>query len=117
MAWRELTRQKRDQIASRIPPEWQLSIQELPSRTSQPSVMNIVPSLLSAPEQEITDLTVPQLLESLRCGRLTARETLAAFCHRAALAHQLGSLSIVASTKHLLHFYVAGTDSLDRRNV
>lgn len=116
MAWRDLTRQKREQVASRIPSEWRLSTQELPSRTSQPSVTIIVPSFLSALEQEITDLSVAQLLESLHCGRLTARETVAAFCHRAALAHQLGSLSLVASTKHHLHRQQAGADFCDRRS-
>lgn len=55
-------------------------------------MVDIAPSFLSAFEQEITDLPVPQLLEQLQCGRLTARETLAAFSHRAALAHQLGSI-------------------------
>lgn len=103
MAWREITRKKREQIASSIPPQWQLASQELPSRTSQPNVVEIVPSFLTALEQEITDLAAPQLLQSLHCGRFTAREVLAAFCHRAAVAHQFGSLSLSASTRRPLH--------------
>ena len=91
MAWRELTRQKREQIASLMPLEWRLDTSVLPSRTSQYNVINFVPKFLSSLEQEITGLSVPHLLESLRSGRYTAREVVAAFCHRAALAHQLGS--------------------------
>ena len=95
MAWREITRKKREQVASLIPLKWRLGDPDFLDRTSYPNVIDIVPQLLSKLENEITNLPVAQLLESLHRGRLTAREVLDAFCHRTALAHQLESLTFI----------------------
>ena len=94
MAWQDVTRKKREQIAALIPPEWRFSSQAIPSRITQPNIVHMVPLFLSPFEEEITSLPVPKLLQALHCGRFTAREVVAAYCHRAALAHQLVSLSL-----------------------
>lgn len=61
----------------------------LPSRMARPNVTDIVPSLVTLSEREITELPVERLLREIHTGGLAAREVLDAFCHRAALAHQL----------------------------
>ncbi|KYG41620.1 hypothetical protein M433DRAFT_75476 [Acidomyces richmondensis BFW] len=89
MSWQQITRGKRDHLHSLIPPEWKLSAEMLPSRMARPNVTDIVPSLVTLSEREITELPVERLLREIHTGGLAAREVLDAFCHRAALAHQL----------------------------
>ncbi|KAK1092687.1 hypothetical protein LTR48_003844 [Friedmanniomyces endolithicus] len=47
MAWQDVTRKKREQIAALIPPEWRFSSQAIPSRITQPNIVHIVPLFLS----------------------------------------------------------------------
>lgn len=89
MSWLQITRGKRDHLHSMIPAEWKLSADMLPSRMARPNVIDIIPSLVTLPEREITELPVERLLAEIHSGGLAAREVLDAFCHRAALAHQL----------------------------
>jgi len=89
MSWQQITRGKRDHLHSMIPAEWKLSADMLPSRMARPNVIDIIPSLVTLPEREITELPVERLLAEIHGGGLAAREVLDAFCHRAALAHQL----------------------------
>lgn len=59
-----------------------------PSSGPQP-VHQIPPTLLSAQDNHITTLPIPQLLSHLRAGKLSATSVCQAYIRRASLAHQL----------------------------
>ncbi|KAK7897823.1 hypothetical protein LTR67_004453 [Exophiala xenobiotica] len=95
--WQPIARRKQADRASRIPSHWRIPSHLLPhdpptaSHGSQ-KVLHI-PSqsgLLSPSELRITEsYTIPSLLAALSSSRESAEEVATAFCHRAAIAHQL----------------------------
>lgn len=93
MGWEQITAAKRDELHSRIPPEWRLNAAALPSPSTLRNVIDLVPTFLSGSERRITQYRAPQLLGAIRDGDLTCREVVFAFSHRACLAHQFVHLT------------------------
>ncbi|KAH7069641.1 amidase signature domain-containing protein [Paraphoma chrysanthemicola] len=85
--WKDLANAKRDSILAAIPSEWR--IQDPPSVSSQPDVTTYVEQHLSKVELQITASAADQIASRVGSGEWSAESVTRAFCHRAALAHQL----------------------------
>jgi len=90
MGWEELVEKKRKVLAELIPEKWRISVDKLPA-DSQHSVISYpeTSGLLCDEELTITQLTVEELAKSIASRKYSAVQVCEAFCHRAAIAHQL----------------------------
>ncbi|KAF2025582.1 amidase [Setomelanomma holmii] len=86
-SWQDIAKQKRDSIFAAIPSDWK--IQDPPSVSSQPDVTTYIEQFLSKEELYITASSADQIASRVGSGEWTAETVTRAFCHRAALAHQL----------------------------
>ena len=86
-SWEDTAAKKREAISALIPPEWRIN--DLPSVEKQLDVTDYVKQYLSGEELEITESSADQIVEKTTSGSWTAEKVVRAFCHRAALAHQL----------------------------
>jgi len=87
--WTALAKEKRDSINALIPKEWLLPT-PLPSATEQRDVTGkYIQQFLSPREIEITETDAVGIVKNTATATWKAREVAEAFCHRAALAHQL----------------------------
>lgn len=86
--WEALASQKRAAITAAIPKEW-----IIPSIPTVEEVKDITGSyiqqFLSSKEVEITETDAVDIVKKTTTGVWSAVEVAKAFCHRAALAHQL----------------------------
>ena len=89
--WRRAVSVKRASMANAIPPAWRLSDDEIPSSTILKDLTSFITRFLSPLEQQITTAPVSVLLSNVSSSQWSAVEITRAFCHRAALAHQLVS--------------------------
>lgn len=98
-SWEERAADKRKRIDDSIPKEWK--IQNLPQ---EDSVVDFPEKsgLLSSSELAITQSSASDLVQKLAVGELKAVDVTIAFCKRAALAHQL--VSITSPTTELCIF-------------
>ncbi|KAF2641022.1 amidase [Massarina eburnea CBS 473.64] len=109
MSWEHRAQAKREAILAAIPQEWR--IESLPEVEEQVDVSGeYIRGFLSKREVEITETTAEGIAERTTKGEWRAEEVTRAFCHRAALAHQL---------LHCLHeiFFdaaIASAQALDR---
>lgn len=87
MTWEDTATQKREDILAAIPQDWRIS--NIPSIENQPDVTTYVEQYLSEEELEITACSAAQIAQKCGSGEWTAETVTRAFCHRAALAHQL----------------------------
>ena len=88
MDWRKSAQQKQDSIKASIPREWIL--ENVPTAEEQRDVTGkYIRSFLTDREIEITEEDAVGIVERTSCGVWSAVEVTKAFCHRAALAHQL----------------------------
>lgn len=72
-----------------IPVAWRLP-QPLPAYKAQKDVTGAyVQQYLSPREIEVTEADAAQIVANTTAGTWTATEVVTAFCHRAAIAHQL----------------------------
>ncbi|CAI6331772.1 unnamed protein product [Periconia digitata] len=86
--WQVLAQKKRDSTLALIPPSWR--IPNLPSIQDQLDVTgSYTHQFLSQTEIEITETTPEAILSKTTTGLWKAEDVTRAFCHRAALAHQL----------------------------
>ncbi|KAK4697652.1 amidase, partial [Lecanoromycetidae sp. Uapishka_2] len=91
LKWQSIRDRKLTDIASRIPPEWQIS----PSKVPSPRTANVlsVPKtcgILTPKEVNITeDYDARSLVKEIRERRFTSVEVAKACCKRAAICHQL----------------------------
>lgn len=86
--WSSLANQKRDAILSSIPKKW--LIPNIPSAETQRDVTGkYVQQFLSTQEIEITETDAVGIAEKVATGDWSAVNVTEAFCHRAAIAHQL----------------------------
>ena len=83
------THVKQAQLLAKIPLGWILSTEDIPDLTTLANVADVIPTLLSASERQITGCKTEQLLKDIHQGNLTSREVTDAFSHRASLAHQV----------------------------
>jgi len=90
MSWKEIVDKKRKALVALIPEQWRISSNQLPAE-SQRSVVSFFEKdgILTAEELTITTLTVQELAEKIASGKYTAVQVCQAYCHRAAIAHQL----------------------------
>lgn len=87
MTWESIAASKRKSVYEAIPVEWRLS--EIPSIEQVPNVYAYLEKVLSKEESEITNLTAIEIAKKIKLGQLTSLVVTKAFCHRAALTHQL----------------------------
>lgn len=89
-AWKLAIEQKRSYL-DEILREWGISDSEQPSLKAQhqPNALETISRYLTAREIEITEKSACFILGKLKLGEWKAWEVMRAFCHRAALAHQL----------------------------
>lgn len=85
--WESAAQQKRDAILAAIPQEWRIS--NVPSIEEQPDVTTYIDQYLSKEELAITACSADKIAQKCGSGEWTAETVTRAFCHRAALAHQL----------------------------
>ncbi len=87
--WKELGKTKAASVNSLIPKSWLLT-SPLPSVEQQRDFTGkYIQSYLSPKEIEITETDAVGIVQKTTTGIWKAREVAEAFCHRAALAHQM----------------------------
>ena len=86
--WKQTAKDKADSILSLIPKEWRL--EKIPSVEEQRDVTGpYVQQFLSKEEIEITETDAVGIVAHTSSGTWKSVDVAKAFCHRAALAHQL----------------------------
>ena len=86
--WKAKADAKRDAILNSIPEKWRLS--KIPTAQEQKDVTgSYIQQFLDKNEIEITETDAVGIAKQTAAGTWTAVEVAEAFCHRAALAHQL----------------------------
>jgi len=89
MAWQTLAKEKREAINALIPDKWLLK-SVLPSVEERRDVTGVyIQQFLSPKEIQITETDAVGIVAKTTTGTWKALEVAEAFCHRAALAHQL----------------------------
>lgn len=101
MLWSEKSDRKKAALQHLIPPEWQLSASRIADAETCTDVSGLISSELSLNERSITESSVKDILHSISTGDMTAYEVMSAFCHRAALAHQL--VKLIYHESHKVH--------------
>ncbi|OJJ51284.1 hypothetical protein ASPZODRAFT_148589 [Penicilliopsis zonata CBS 506.65] len=105
--WKKIGAQKRAALQALIPPEWRLP-HPLPSPSELPDVTGkAIQQYLSPREVQITETDAATLVRKLAMGEWRSREVTLAFCHRAAVAHQM------ISCLHEIFFETAIKDAED----
>jgi len=93
MDWKLLAEQKRNSILELIPPAWKLPCPVPPPSQQKDVTGSYIQQFLTSREIEITETDAVGIVQKTTSGSWTAQEVTEAFCHRAALAHQLVSRS------------------------
>lgn len=86
-SWQDAAAKKREAISALIPAEWRLD--STPSVQEQVDVTEFIKQYLSEEELAITESDAEQIVGKTTSGAWSAEKVARAFCHRAALAHQL----------------------------
>ncbi|GES63555.1 general amidase GmdA [Aspergillus terreus] len=89
--WKEAAAAKRQSILDAIPPKWRIKEPIPPPRELRDVTGPYIQQFLTPREIEITETDAVGIAEKTTSGQWTALEVTEAFCHRAALAHQLVS--------------------------
>jgi amidase len=90
LSWSDIAAKKRKTTFDKIPKQWILSRDKVPSE-SERNVL-LVPrtsGILSEKEMTITESSMADVLQRLRSGKWTSEEVTEAICKRAAIAHQI----------------------------
>lgn len=103
-SWQAAAAKKREAISALIPAEWRVS--NLPSVKEQVDVTDYIEQYLSEEELGITESNADQIVEKTTSGTWTAEKVTRAFCHRAAMAHQL-----VPSNDAMFRDLIGSTDN------
>ncbi|KAK5679947.1 hypothetical protein LTS10_007895 [Elasticomyces elasticus] len=86
--WKQKGKDKADSVLALIKPEWKL--EKIPSVEEQRDVTGAyIQQFLSKEEVEITETDAVGIVTKTTAGTWSAVDVAKAFCHRAALAHQL----------------------------
>ncbi|EDU49711.1 Amidase domain containing protein [Pyrenophora tritici-repentis] len=86
-SWQEIATQKREATLAAIPAEWRLD--KLPSIEKQVDVTEYVKQYFDKKELDITESSADVIAKKVAEGQWSAVEVTKAFCHRAAVGHQL----------------------------
>jgi amidase len=87
--WEAIAKQKRDAVNSLIPKAWLLPTPIPPASEQRDVTGKYIQQFLSSREIEITETDAVGIVKQTTSGNWKAREVAEAFCHRAALAHQM----------------------------
>lgn len=88
--WKRIGKDKAEAVLNLIPQEWR--IPSIPSVSEQRDVTGkYIQQYLSPQEIEITETDAVGILKNTTSGKWSAVDVAKAFCHRAAVAHQLVS--------------------------
>lgn len=87
MHYKEVAADKVQSLLTKIPHEWILT--SIPSVEEQRDVDGYINRFIPERERSITEMSASQLLELQQGGKLSAYEIAFAYCHRAALIHQM----------------------------
>jgi len=87
--WTVLGTEKRDAVNALIPKAWLLPFVTPPATDQRDVTGKYIQQYLSAREIEITETDAVGIVQKTTSAEWKAREVTEAFCHRAALAHQL----------------------------
>lgn len=82
--WQQICHREQQHRASLIPPQWIIDKESLPSNVNSIPQQHLTPK-----ELQITNSPTLAILENLQTRQWSAYEVTNAFCHRAAIAHQL----------------------------
>lgn len=111
-SWKEIAQAKRASIRAEIPEKWLLS--SIPTVQEQKDVTGkYIQQFLTEREIEITEMDAVGIVAKTTTGAWKAREVTEAFCHRAALAHQLVSNFNSFITPHQLTLKIGQLSSRD----
>jgi amidase len=86
--WKAVAQRHADEVNDLIPKKW-LIPDKIPSADEKRDVTDYIRQFLTAREIEITEVDATNIVANTSSGAWKAREVAEAFCHRAALAHQL----------------------------
>jgi amidase len=87
--WEIAAKKKRDEVNALIPPSWRLPAPLPPPEIQKDVTGKFIQQFLTAREIEITEVDAVAVLAMTTTGLWTAQEVAEAFCHRAALSHQM----------------------------
>lgn len=87
--WKEAAAAKRQSILDAIPPKWRINNPIPPPQELRDVTGPYIQQFLTPREIEVTETDAVGIAEKTTSGQWTALEVTEAFCHRAALAHQL----------------------------
>ena len=91
--WRPIVNHKLQETSAKIREEWLLSdLQIREARSRRDVTGEFIMAFLDEADVEITGLTALELARQIRQGDKTAKQITLAFCHRAAVAHQIVSI-------------------------
>ena len=86
--WKRTAADKRDSVLALIPEEWRIS--SIPSASEQPNVTGeFIRKYLNEEEIEITETDAAGIVQNISSGKWSCVSVTKAFCHRAAISHQL----------------------------
>jgi amidase len=86
--WKKIAAEKRDSVLALIPDEWR--IPSPPSAAEQRDVTGkYIRQYLNEEELEITETDAVGIVRNTTSGKWSCVSVTKAFCHRAAIAHQL----------------------------
>ena len=88
-SWHTKAEAKRQSILNAIPEKWRLVTPVPPANEQRDVTGDYIRQYLDSREIEITETDAVDIVAHTTSGRWTAVEVTEAFCHRAALAHQL----------------------------
>ena len=89
MTWETIAQKHRDAVNSAIPLRWKLPEYIINKYSVKAIDFPVIEGYLTRKELEITELSATDLVKKLANGKLKAFDVTEAFCHRAAIAHQL----------------------------
>ena len=87
--WETLAREKRDSTIALIPKPWLLTSPLSPASEQKDVTGKYIEQFLTPREVDITGTDAVGIVKQTTSGAWKAREVVEAFCHRAALAHQM----------------------------
>jgi len=87
--WQKIVERKRAELDAAVPAAWKLQEADNPSPRILRDVSHHIRRSLSQNELLITETPGPSILFKLSTGQWTSVDVTSAFCHRAAIAHQL----------------------------
>lgn len=100
--WRDRGEAKRLSILNTIPEKWRI-VDPIPPATELRDVTgSYIQQFLTSREIEITETDAVDITAHTATGSWSAVEVTEAFCHRAALAHQLVRPENVSELKHTI---------------